>query len=297
MTAGFQVPLEATFVKVFENNLNHGSSIGEWQAINASVNAFGTDNELVFYDLEGRNYQPEFVILGIYLANDIYNNSHVLDLRHGGSSHKPYFKLNQEGELQLFNFPVPENDSLSLRMGSFLKRHFQLPRFLAQVLRLRYGVPDLMSPFVHLFAAGRGGQLAQGDERHQGRSDDICDEEYSPVVEEAWEITRALIRELRTIVEASNANLAVLVIPAAPQLIPPRDGIGWYCQRPNDEIDAFLGAEGIPYLDLLGPFREHVLAGGESLYYERDLHLNEVGHRQAGDLLYEFFTSDLDWES
>jgi hypothetical protein len=70
ITAGLQVPLEKTFPKILEKNLNV-AGIGQWQVLNGAVNAFGTDNELLFYRLEGVKFQPEIVVLGVYLANDI----------------------------------------------------------------------------------------------------------------------------------------------------------------------------------------------------------------------------------
>jgi lysophospholipase L1-like esterase len=289
MTAAMQVPVESSFVEVLEQALNEGAEAGRWQAINAAVNGYGTDNELLFYRFEAHQYQSPYVILGIYLANDIYNNSRELELRVGGNSHKPYFELDADGALVLRNFPVPEADSLTVRMGTFLKRNFQLPRFAAQVLHLRNEVPDLLQPLVSLLGGARGVQ-AETTGASPGGQGDICDAVYDPEIEHAWEITRAIIRTLREEVRSHGAELAVMVIPASPQLTPPGPGEDWYCDRPNQELAGFLEAEGIPSLDLLQPFREYTLEGGPALYFRRDFHLNEAGHRLAGQLLADFVT-------
>jgi hypothetical protein len=73
-----------------------------------------------------------------------------------------------------------------------------------------------------------------------------------------------------------------------PQLIPPAEGQEWYCERPNEELNTFLDEAGIPYLDLLEPFREHILSGGDPLYFETDFHMNIAGHQMAGELLTRF---------
>jgi hypothetical protein len=296
IAAGMQVPLEKTFAKILEQWLNRDEDDLKWEVINAAVNAYGTDNELIFYRQEGVKYQPDIVILSVYLANDIYNNSRELEVRTGGREDKPYFRLDDRGELVLNNYPVQGRDTLGVMVGSFMKRNFQLPRFVAQVMNLRRDVPPQLQPLVNWFSGNRGGssENAGGQKTENVTSQkkeergDICSEKYTETIQDAWDITKALIRQMRDDVEETGAEFAVVVVPASPQLVPPNKGADWYCERPNIELSNFLQAEDIPYLDLLYPFRQYILDGGESLYYERDFHLNENGHELAGEFLYEF---------
>lgn len=293
MTAALQVPLEATFVKLLEQQLNAAGPQGSWEVLNAAVNGYGTDNELLFFQHEARKYEPEYVILAIYLANDVYENSHNLELARGSTGPKPYFLLDDEGRLQLQNFPVPETDSVTVRLGTFLKKHFQLPRFAAEALRLRAQVPSFLQPVVRLLGGARGSPPAERGTADRDRGGDICDPVYSAEIEEAWAITRALILQLRDEVGADGARLAVLAIPASPQVKPPAEGEEWYCDRANEVLDGFLEEQGIPYLDMLQPFRDHMLAGGEPLYYTRDFHMNAAGQGLSGRLLYRFVVDEL----
>jgi lysophospholipase L1-like esterase len=296
MTAAMQVPLDETFAQVLEQRLNSAEGHRKWEVINAAVNAFGTDNELLFYRLEASKYQPDLVILGIYLANDVYNNDPVLEQMIGGAAHKPYFELTASGDLVLKNFPVQNTDSFFIRLGSFFKRNFQLPRFLAQTLNLRHQVPESLRSLVELVGGHRGASAPATDNNSSNQANpkesshriDICTNQYAPQIAEAWAITKALLREVRAEVEASGAKFAVLAIPASPQLTPPDDGKSWYCDQPNYELSQFLDAEGIPYLDLLEPFRYDMLERGVPLYFERDFHMNVNGHQIAGDLLAQF---------
>jgi lysophospholipase L1-like esterase len=290
ITAGMQVPLEDTFAKILEEELNAAGGAGDWTVINAAVNGFGTDNELLFFREEASQYQPDIVILGMYLANDIYNNSYELEVSTGGSRFKPYFELDENGELALQNYPVEGTDTWSVRLSSFFKRHFQLPRFIAQTLNLRKQIAPALRPLVELTDGDAGDNAGNNNQQSNAPRPrmSICAEQYAPQVEEAWAITEALLKQLRQEVEASGAQFAVVMIPASPQVVPPAEGKEWYCQRPNDLLGGFLTAEGIPYLDLLEPFRSHMLDGGSALYYEKDFHMNENGHLVAGEALYGF---------
>jgi hypothetical protein len=298
-TAAMQVTLEDTFVKQLEDELVDRD--GNWEVINAGVNAYGTDNELLFYRLEGQKYDPDIVFLNMYLANDVYNNHPTLELRYGGQSAKPYFTLNDADELELQNFPVEDTATFWTNVGTFLKKNFQLPRFVAQTLALRGEIPSWMAPIVRMFGGGRGVTETQdvdnGNTSEGGgetavatppRRPDICDPDPLPIIESAWNVTEALILELEKEVAANGAQLAVLIIPAAPQIVPPQDGAEWYCDVPNERLTSFLDDSGIPYLDMLPAFREEAVAGNGPYYFERDFHMNTLGHDLTSELLYEF---------
>ncbi len=304
-TAAMQVPLEDTFSKQLEDALNDDEN--NWEVINGGVNAYGTDNELLFYRLEGHKYEPDIVFLNMYLANDVYNNHQVLERRFGGQSAKPYFILNDAGELELQNFPVENTETFGTKVGTFLKKHFQLPRFVAQTLSLRGDVPGWLSPIISLFSGGRGGS-SSGDSNsstvneHKSQNEnvletavqtpfvrpDVCASEQLPIIENAWAVTQALVLELQEEVEANGAQLAVLVIPAAPQIVPPAEGAEWYCDEPNNVLTSFLDEAGIPYLDMLPLFREETLNDGGPYYFERDFHMTTQGHDLTSELLYQF---------
>jgi hypothetical protein len=301
-TAAMQVTLEETFVKQLEDDLNEAD--GSWEVINGGVNAYGTDNELLFYRLEGQKYEPDIVFLNMYLANDVYNNNQFLERRFGGQSAKPYFILNDDGELELQNFPVENTETFGTKVGTFLKKHFQLPRFVAQTLALSGGAPDWLSPIISLFSGGRG-DTSTGDTPPPANNDpgedvvetavqtpprrpDVCDTEPLPVIENAWAVTQALVLQLQEEVEANGAQLAVLVIPAAPQIVSPEGEAEWYCDAPNDVLTSFLDEAGIPYLDMLPMFREEALNDGGPYYFERDFHMTTQGHDLASELLYQF---------
>lgn len=111
---------------------------------------------------------------------------------------------------------------------------------------------------------------------------------------EAWEVSKALIRQLRREVEADGGRLAVVLIPDRRQVeagyldwamrtYPAMAAYTWDMEHPNRVLRTFLEAEGIPYLDLLEVFRQRTQEQGAELYYPRDGHWNVAGHRLAGE--------------
>ena len=282
-TAGMQVSLEQSYVKLLEQLLN-GAGSGRWATINAAVNGYGTDNELLLYQQEANRYEAEWVIVGVYLANDVYNNSRELDARTGGSRFKPYFELTDSGELLLQNYPVEGLDSPSVRFSTFLKRYFQLPRFIAQLLSLRTQGQTLLSE-----NQTNPTPNSSGENRLN-----ICSSEYAPKLVYAWDITKALLGQLKQEVEANGQQLAVLIIPAQPQTVVPAGDDPWFCDRPNQELAAFLESEQIPYLDPLPDFRAYAQTGGPPLYFERDFHNTAAGHQLLAESLYPFVLELLD---
>lgn len=104
-----------------------------------------------------------------------------------------------------------------------------------------------------------------------------------------------VLRELRTQSEAQRARLVVLLIPDEYQVHPDvaeraaraqGRGLGDYdLDRPQRELAAALAAERIETVDLLPAFRD--AARTTRLYVPRDTHWNRAGHRLAGESLAE----------
>ncbi len=98
---GLRVPLEATFGKVLEQQLNASAPAGQRvEVIPAGVSGWGTDQELLWLREHGAAYQPDLVLLAFFPGNDFQNNSEALEVENMGSIQKPFFHLDN-GELTL----------------------------------------------------------------------------------------------------------------------------------------------------------------------------------------------------
>jgi hypothetical protein len=95
---GYGVGDEDIFTEVLERRFE--SQGRAWQVINTGVSGWGTDQQYLFFKAEGFRYQPDVVVLALYLLNDP-KEVRVSDV-YGLS--KPVFL---DTDLTLANVPVP----------------------------------------------------------------------------------------------------------------------------------------------------------------------------------------------
>ena len=68
-----------------------------FEVINAGVQGYGTDQELIFLQNEGLKYHPDLVVLNFCTENDFYDNSNPKSF-YDNTYPKPYFKI-ENGQL------------------------------------------------------------------------------------------------------------------------------------------------------------------------------------------------------
>jgi lysophospholipase L1-like esterase len=103
------------------------------EVANLAVSGYGTDQELLLWEREGRRYCADLVLLGLY-ENDLRENVLAFQGRHP----KPYFRLAGDGALSVENVPVPrvtESPVTPSRNGlrTWLRRHLRIWAALAYV--------------------------------------------------------------------------------------------------------------------------------------------------------------------
>jgi hypothetical protein len=96
---GYGVSDDEAFPSVLEKML--GSTVGRWEVINGGVSGWGTDQEFLFLEREGVKYDPDVVLLALFLMNDPFNNASSKQY----GLHKPVF-LN--ARMELGNTPAPK---------------------------------------------------------------------------------------------------------------------------------------------------------------------------------------------
>jgi lysophospholipase L1-like esterase len=101
---GYGVADNAVFSRVLEPQLAAGGT--PWEVINTGVSGWGTDQEYLFYINHGVKYDPDVVILALFLINDPANN--VAGRQYG--LYKPVFL---DLQMELANVPVPTPRSFS----------------------------------------------------------------------------------------------------------------------------------------------------------------------------------------
>jgi hypothetical protein len=259
---GLQVPLEDTFGKQLEAALNASSRDGtRYEVINGGVSRFGTDNELLFYQFEGRRYQPDLVLL-LFYHNDVTDNTAVA-----------YFELDN-GAVQTVESRPGNKSKNADRVRCWLWDHFQIYR-LARV-------------------GGQAIASLSGDRPNTPphRSKALYQAETTPELEYSWELTIALMAEINREVLADSARFAVIGISDIAALQPTTQGAELDWERPNHELGERLTGSGIFYIDLLPAFQAHYAQTGEKLFWPGDKHWNAAGHRLAAETVYDEIVQD-----
>jgi hypothetical protein len=301
MAEGAQVPGEAVFAKGLEQSLNRAR--GPLELINAGIGGFGTTHAVLFYEREGVKYQAEVVVLAFFMGNDVWDNGQrVLPMGTPGKPPAPYFVL-ADGELRLENYPC--------RCESLQQPHgFARVR---QAIRRRSGAYVAVAPAIIKIAPGAAAWLGRagvmGTLSHQPSwlmPDDIpllfynFAEVDSPEWEEAWEVTRRLLRRLQEDVSKAGAKFLVVGIPTREQVHPEMWDLArsrypnlqkrqWDLEKPDRLLAAAVSAAGATYVSLLQALRNEARKSGALLYFDRmdEAHLNERGHAAIAAALHD----------
>ena len=291
-----QVDEAATAHQLLEDQLNRvelpaGDKV---EVISAGVTNWGTNQQLIFYRDQGRQFSPDVVLLMAYLGNDLLDNlpGNVLTID-GVNCYAPYLAvcgdtLNPNPLAYAPGLNDSPHDCSAGKRGlvsavGWLYQHSRLyqqiePLIVAAKPRRQFG-QAYDSPFSALYLP----------------NDEI-------ELEEAWQVTLATIAQLRDEVEANGSQFAVALIspeivvrlatlsPAEQQIFL-RDNPAFaeaQADRPNVRLAQFFNDQAIPFLDLTPPMVEHLRADGAPLYITGEWHWTVEGNRVAAEALAEW---------
>lgn len=295
-----QVSEAATAHQVLENYLNQQRFVEftEAEVLSSGVSNWGTGQQLIYYREQGRHFQPDLVLLMFYIGNDLEDNlpGNVITIN-GFNCYAPYFALCQghlnptpllyaPGISSLENSCSPARRVLINTMGK-LYQHSRLYRQLDPLIISNHPRPLFGQAYPNRFQAL-----------------------YLPYkefeLEQAWEITEALILQLRREVEADQAQLAVALF--SPEtvvefMLHSEETQKIYKERnpaltelqidlPNRRLAEFLSSQGIPFVDLTPLMVERQHVDGEALYMFGDSHWTAEGHHTVADLLAQWLAQN-----
>src|SRR5262249_28108666 len=95
---GYTVDFRDLCSQVLQRALNQAGA-GQFEVINAGTAGYSTDQELLYYVNEGRNYRPDITVV-LFYVNDVWYNDQSRYWR----GFKPRY-VGRGGELQLTNVP------------------------------------------------------------------------------------------------------------------------------------------------------------------------------------------------
>lgn len=304
------------------------------EVIGAGVSAWGTDQELLYFLEEGIKYHPDLVVLAFNPGNDVAENSPGVGLPKPRVAKKPSFTLDGR-RLTLRDHPihVPEHEAGWLAtVDDVLARRthaYAVLRYLAGKLwpaqppgnRKRRGTEhgrpvrpaaERAAPArsasalgaTPAAAAAAAAEARAATRRERGDAHDdvpvetiIALDPLPPKWQAAWELTEALVLDLKKRVEATGARFAATIVPSKFAVGGPRVSLmtGWEradidATVPERRTEEFFAAAQIPTCSLLPRFRSHLAATGRNGFFAFDIHWSEDGHRIVADALAECLT-------
>lgn len=263
MLAGMQVPLDNVFARRLANRLNAEDGDGRFEIVNCATDGYGTAQAWLMFKERCGQYDPDFVVLGLYYYNDFLDNYHA-----GGSTNhplayrcgRPYFTTGNKGLAPIVG--VEERAAPSL--GEHVDR----------VLRFSY-LYQVLNPY---YDKGLGRAF---------RNKEVYRVEYPADVSKAWEITKQLLLEVDAAVRAQEAKLVVMLIPSRWEIYRGWGAEDWGSvesldlDRPNTLLREFLDDNGIAHFDLRPAFNASVNNGTEPLFFRHDPHWTRSGNDLA----------------
>ena len=201
-TFGDGVQLDETWPRQLEQRLNAAGP--EYEVVNAGVGGYGTAHELLLSGTLVPSVQPDLVVLGFSVVNDVLDNLCVDEASYGPRSHAPCFTL--DGDRLALTEPGPSTGRPSgswtapgARAAQFFRDELRRVAFwnphvldVARRLGLRLELPYTPATITSWY-----------DDRYAGRG---------------WALTRRLLVEIRDRLAERDLPLVVLIIPASVQV-------------------------------------------------------------------------------
>ncbi|MGH0029072.1 MAG: GDSL-type esterase/lipase family protein [Myxococcota bacterium] len=285
---GYTVRLEDAFHRQLQARLRREHP--EAQVVNLGVSGYGNLQALLAYELEGRRYQPDLVLLGFYLHNDLRDNSQEIEsLRKPGSMkarNRPFLEPGEGWEIT-----VVEAERSQRRYEAALARRASWWWRLGNVSHLwRMTFTSWIDSALRRIEEGPPIEDTLTREQRRELELAVFGCEVPPVYQRALEITKRVLVGLAERVRADGAQLVVFSVPSEYESVPVARGFtdeDLPCRRNPPlyaPIAAFLAEQGIPWIDLVPAFQRE-MQDGEPLFALLDSHWNAAGHAYAAKLV------------
>jgi lysophospholipase L1-like esterase len=297
-----QVPLDDAFPALLEDALRHRTGSDAIEVVAMGQSGFGTASELMRWREFGAAYDPDLVLLAFYAGNDVRDDSRRLS----GGAPAFYFTLDAGGGLRLdrCGLLALERSRAQGGLTAWLLEHSRLAGLVSDRLDLlRLGRRRAVQEARLAAVSGVGGGLTAGLPEPDDRN--VYLENPSPVWEEAWRVTDALIGRLAEEVAAHGARFALVSVGTPEQV---EDDLGRTMlqalpagvdlERPDRRLRAICDAREIPCLFLAPHLHAVEASSGARLYgfgERRGGHWNAAGHRAAAQAIEAFLLERRLW--
>jgi hypothetical protein len=252
------MPAERKFKALWEQALTRklGRRV---EVLNFAIDGACTWDQLQLFHLRARHFQPDYVVLGFFWGNDVWNNE-VAQGKRG---------------------PNPLKDEYPARswVQELRVQHRALIRWLWNHSPAYQFLIELKDRAETIFRYRRAVEKAQDQERAAAPARQTHEPVYDPAFawnSSAWDLTRRLILKLKQESNAAGARLAVFHIPMLDQLNLPRP-------LPYAQLRSFLAQNDIDNVDAFDALASLPAERLTALYIGDRVHFTQQGHRLFAD--------------
>jgi hypothetical protein len=256
-TIGYGTPRNDRFTDMIRQYLPKHHEV-----MNMGMWGYSTDQQLLVLKEKGLAYHPDIVILCMFVDDLYCNNLYSVN---DGLYLKPRFRRTETEALTLCNVPINNNHTRSSLFNMVVSRYYTIQN-----------------------------RLTVGSNFHSKGWFAIFDRAY--LAQDAYYLSLHLLTEIYTLAESNGARFLLVVIPWKDQLRADQiyaAGNG-YAGIPPDRLDLTLPQKivrrfckemEIPMLDLLDIYKK--ASKTEKLFFEKDLHWTQAGHRLAAVSIFD----------
>lgn len=292
-TEGYDVEFEELFTEILEKNLNTYLQKSGYRAevINAGTGGYSTDQEYLFYLVEGYKYSPDIVLVMMYMTNDVYYNIQ----NHYGNYAKPLMVIRNDS-LLLSNLPLPEPRHPESIKNIF--RNLALYPIVTNLIFARFpSLTDWLgkigfisrSTMEHLTYQDKANPQAPAFPPSFKVYNRIDDDE----MKQAWKITEKILTEWNDSCSKRHSRLMLFSIPDKFQIYPSvwestqkayqvNDSL-WNPDKPDEWLKAVSSRLGIPALFMKDYLAEMQIKD----YLYGGIHWNANGHKIVAEYIYK----------
>ena len=282
---GYTVDLGETLTQKLEGRLNSAGCRAE--VVNGGTAGYSTDQEYLFYQIDGARYRPALVLLFFFWNDVIYT-----DRQDYFGTPKPVFEMGG-GKLRLHRYPVKEKAKDQPEAAAGEPDEAPNGSAFLELLRERLwvGAPDAHDALARL---GLWTPIPKATPRLEML---VYDRRDLAPVEDAWEKVGVIVRALKQDVEAHGSRLAIVHIPgrmeiqdsswrATKKLYRLTEG-AWDLDKVKNKLQTLGASIDVPVVDLVPPLRAAESAFRPT-YFTFDGHWNARGHDVAASAVFDW---------
>jgi len=259
-TFSFGVSDNETFVDI----LNRQSTSTD-TFLNFGVPGFSTDQEFLLIKEQVFYFEPQVIIVVVYLGNDLFDNQRPFPLQ--ADNAKPYFELASDG-LRLKNAPVPrrakpqsesQKDLMTIVLGEDFESDNLIDRFMPRWILMRLIREMVFS----------GSKKIQFGDR------------LTP----ALRLFNAIIAEMHRLCLEKHIELKLILMPGKSFIERPGSISEQFQNHLRKMIWENRRSMNIEVIDLAKIMRTRYQKESRKWFYPHEGHLNPAGHRVVADIL------------